>query len=226
MNDLDVIVSLTTWKGRINDKSVRQVLYRLVAQQQTQYKYKVVLVLSREEFGDNFVVPEDLQLFETTGRFEILWTYDNTRALKKLTPTMEKYPELPIITLDDDELVTEDCIEKVMQEHRRNPNVILGGSVRVAFGVTLACMIRLFPPHSLKQIPIEYFKTYFNCMQDDEWNGICARLNGTSMQQLRSQVVINYNFGDQKNAFNYIYRKFDYQSAINKFFTEHPEYNK
>lgn len=224
MNDVDVIVSLTTWKGRINDKSVRQVLYRLIAQQQTHYKYKVVLVLSREEFGDDFIVPEDLRLFETTGRFEILWTYDNTRALKKLLPTMEAYPDVPIITLDDDELVTEDCIEKVMREHEQNPNVILGGSVRVAFGVMLACMIRLFPPHCLAHIPVEYFKTYFNCMQDDEWIGLCARLKGTTMRQLRSPVVINYNFGDQTNAFNYVYRRFDYQAAMDKFLLEHPEY--
>jgi len=224
MNDLDVIVSLTTWKGRINDKSVRQVLYRLVAQQQTHYRYKVVLVLSKEEFGDNFIVPEDLDLFTSTGRFEILWTQDNTRALKKLTPTMEKYPDLPIITLDDDELVTEDCIERVMREHEQNPNVILGGSVRTIFGITIVCMIRLFPPHSLAYIPTHYFKEYFNYMQDDEWNGICARLKGTKMQQLRSNVVINYNFGSQAMAFNYVYRNFDYQTALNNFYKDHPEY--
>ena len=128
---LDCIVSLTTWKGRINDPAITKILFRLLEQQKTKYNYKVVLVLSEEEFGKNYKLPEHIQLLLNHPKFEIIWTYENTKALKKLDPTMEKYPELPIITMDDDEMVTPDCIQKIMDEHFENPNDILGGEIAV-----------------------------------------------------------------------------------------------
>ncbi len=221
---LDCIVSLTTWKGRINDPAITKILFRLLEQQKTKYNYKVVLVLSEEEFGKNYKLPEHIQLLLNHPKFEIIWTYENTKALKKLDPTMEKYPELPIITMDDDEMVTPDCIQKIMDEHFENPNDILGGEIGICHGINRPWLIRLFPAHSLKNIPTEYFKTYFNYMQDDEWNGIRAKLNNTNIRKLKSKVVLSIFYTDQKNAFNKQYNNFDFDSALKKFKTDHPEY--
>ena len=45
----DVCVSLTSWRGRIYSEIVQLVLFSLI-KQKTKYRYKVVLVLSEEEF--------------------------------------------------------------------------------------------------------------------------------------------------------------------------------
>ena len=229
MNDYELIISMTSWKGRINDPNLPLVLYRLIAQQMGNHKYKVVLVLSEEEFGKNYQVPQNIADFEKQypGKFEILWTYDNTRALKKLDPTMQKYPENYIVTMDDDELMAPWLVDYLTKEIHARPNTILGafhGKGENFNGVDFVCGVRMFPPHSLADIPTEYYKTYFNCMQDDEWNGIRAKVKGTPMAQMQYFPIVNTYFGDQTNAFGKTYEKFDYKAALNKFFTEHPEY--
>lgn len=45
----DVCVSLTSWRGRIYSEIVQLVLFSLL-KQKTKYRYKVVLVLSTDEF--------------------------------------------------------------------------------------------------------------------------------------------------------------------------------
>lgn len=223
---LDCVVSLTTWKGRITDKNLPKILFRLLEQQKTQFNYKVVLVLSEEEFGKNYILPNTLSLLLNHSRFEVLWTYENTKALKKLDPTMQKYNNVPIITMDDDELVTEDCIEKMMLEHLEHKNDILGGEVGVCHGILRPWLIRLYPPNSLKDIPTEYFKTYFNYMQDDEWIGIRAKLQGTNIRKLKSKVVTSIFITDQTNAFNKQYNKFDFDAALKRFKNDYPQYFK
>lgn len=79
---LDIIVSLTTWKRRISGGTLPRVLFRLLEQQDTSINYKVVLVLSEEEFGKDYKLPETISIWLNNPKFEILWTYENTRALK------------------------------------------------------------------------------------------------------------------------------------------------
>lgn len=132
MNDYEVILSLTTWTGRINDPMLPLVLYRLVEQQVTKHRYKVVLVLSTDEFGTDFKLPEGIQKFidRTPDKFEVLWTKENTRALKKLDPTMKKYPNNYIATMDDDELMQTWLVEYLCQEIAIRPRTILGAWCR------------------------------------------------------------------------------------------------
>lgn len=224
MKEYDVIVSLTTWKGRINDSHVYKVIFRLLKQQITQFKYKVVLVLSREEFGDDFVLPDVLQLMQQEPNFEILWTDKNTKALKKLDPTMAKYPELPIITLDDDDLVTKHAVETMMRSHKNYPDAILGticGTwhpelVRVAG-------VRLFPPHSLADLPYEDFVKYFEGLHDDEWNAIRANAKGTRSLKVVDKLIENSLYGNQSVAFRKEYNKFNFTDAYGKYKNERLE---
>lgn len=222
---LDCVVSLTTWKGRINDPKLPRVIYRLL-NQKTNYNYKVVLVLSKEEFGEDYKLPELLEFLQFDTNFEILWTDVNTRALKKLDPTMEKYPDVPIITMDDDELVSEWCVEALMTEHKETPDMILGGLCRVFNGVLNVAYIRLFPPHSLADIPTKYFKEYFQCTNDDEWNGLRAALKGTKMRQIKYRVIENMTYGDQSCAFVSVHGRFNFIEALNRFKKDHPEFVK
>lgn len=224
MEKYDVIVSLTTWKGRIDDDHVYKVIFRLLKQQETKYKYKVVLVLSREEFGDDYVLPEVLQLMQQEPNFEVLWTDKNTRALKKLDPTMKKYPDLPIITIDDDDLVTTNAIDMMMQAHDGYPDAILGticGTwhpeiVRVAG-------VRLFPPHSLAELPDADFAEYFHNLRDDEWNGIRAKVKGTRSLKISDKLIENDKYGNQDVAFRKDYNKESFNEQYKRYKADHKE---
>lgn len=172
----DVIMSLTTYKGRINDETTKKVIYSLL-RQKTSFKYKVVLVLSEEEFGIERDIPSYLKSYQDEfNHFEILWTYKNTRPLKKLDPTMEKYPDIPIITLDDDDLCKSDLVEHMMCEHIKNPFAVLGECIENTFNfIKWVAAVRLWPPHSLYQFPLEDYTEYYNGILDDNFNAMrCA----------------------------------------------------
>ena len=220
---MDCIVSLTTWKGRINETTLPKIIFRLLTQK-TKYDYKVVLVLSEEEFGKEYKLPEELSLLQNHPKFEVLWTYKNTKALKKLDPSMKKYSDLPIITLDDDDLCTKNAIETIMNFHKSNPNKIIGTICGRYNNIIRVAGLRLFPPNSLEDIPTEYFETYFKSLHDDEWNGIRAQLKGTESIKLKDRVIENSSFCNQKCAFRKEYNKFNFRSAYLKFKKEHPEY--
>ena len=124
-----IIVSLTSWKDRINELTLPKVLFRLF-RQETNIQYKVVMVLSEEEFPlKEKELPKELVLFnKTIDNFEILWTYKNTKALKKLNPTINKYPNLPIITLDDDTLLEKYVIDDLYNLNKKYPDRIITGN--------------------------------------------------------------------------------------------------
>jgi len=66
---------------------------------QTIVPQKWILVLSTEDYPDG--LPKHLKKLERRG-VEILWVEDNPYAVKKLMPVIEHYPQLGIVTLDDD----------------------------------------------------------------------------------------------------------------------------
>ena len=114
MQKYDVILSLTSWKGRIYDLSFLVVLLSML-KQKTTAKYKVVLVLSEDEFPKKEEeLPEKLlELNIICDFFEILWTKENTRAYKKYFPTRRKYPEENIVPLDDDSPLHSNFVESI-----------------------------------------------------------------------------------------------------------------
>lgn len=79
---LDCVVGLTSWRGRLYSDIVQLVLFSLL-KQKTKYRYKVVLVLSEEEFpGKEKEVPGNiLMMARNMPNLSILWTWKNTRAL-------------------------------------------------------------------------------------------------------------------------------------------------
>ena len=66
---------------------------------QTVVPQKWILVLSVEDYPNG--LPKHLKKTERRG-VEVLWVEDNPYAVKKLMPVIEHYPQLGIVTLDDD----------------------------------------------------------------------------------------------------------------------------
>lgn len=108
-NGEKAIISLTSWKARIN--TVCKTLFSLIDQCPG---FHIVLVLSEEEFPKKEdELPENLKIFIDNDLIEVLWVYKNYKAFKKWIFTAEKYPEVPIITADDDCIYTCNYAQKL-----------------------------------------------------------------------------------------------------------------
>jgi hypothetical protein len=218
-----VVVSLTSWRGRIYSEIVQLVLFSLL-KQKTKYRYKVVLVLSEEEFPRKEAeLPENIvKMAEKVEYMEILWTYRNTRALKKLDPTMAAYPDLPVITTDDDIIVKEDFVETFMDMHNRYPKDIIYAHVwnfPANPEIKISGMGRLFPPHSLYPLNDKLFDKCFYGVEDDVWNGIRVWLAGTKVRKLGSWPFVDQiPIGD--TAFYKVYTKINATDCYKRLLNE------
>ena len=65
-----------------------------------------------------------LQLLELKEKGLTIDWYHDIKSYKKLIPTLKKYPEDIIITVDDDAIYTPDLIKELYMEHTKNPQDI------------------------------------------------------------------------------------------------------
>lgn len=91
---------------------------------QTTIPQKWLLVLSEEEWP-NKILPHYLRKLESRG-IEIIWVKGNTYAVKKLVPVIERYPNLGVITFDDELIYGKYVIEKLIKSSLQNKGSIVG----------------------------------------------------------------------------------------------------
>lgn len=215
----ECVVSLTSWRGRLYSEIVQLVLFSLL-KQNTTYRYKVVLVLSSDEFPKKEAeVPKNiLALAEKVPNFELLWVKKNSRALKKLTASMDAYPDLPIITTDDDIIVKPDFVQSFMDCHKAHPRDVIYAHVWDFWenhDIKISGWGRLFPPHSLYPLDEQLFYRLFQGAEDDIWNGIRVWLAGTPVRKLgRWPFVEQIPIGN--TAFYNIYSRIDAGDAYKR----------
>ena len=95
-----LIVSFTSWKKRIQYcKHVVDLMMK-----QTTLPDKIILNLSEEEFPNKYNdLPAELIQEETHNTlFEIYWVKENTTVWKKIIPTMNRFPQALVFSIDDD----------------------------------------------------------------------------------------------------------------------------
>ncbi|AWG23697.1 glycosyltransferase [Flavobacterium faecale] len=92
--------------------------------QQTTVPKKWNLVLSEEEWP-KLILPKFLKKLEQRG-LEIIWVKSNTYAVKKLVPVLIKYPDLGIITLDDDIIYESNLIGNLVNNTYAKKGNIVG----------------------------------------------------------------------------------------------------
>lgn len=201
----DCIVSLTSWKGRINHPDLPKVLFSIIYQK-TKYNYHIVFVLSLEEFPNKEKdLPQLLLDIIDYSKIEIIWTQDNLKAYKKLYPVQKLYPNIPIMTTDDDIILNSDIVETYMNEYTKNPKNILteiGHSLNKycrSVGFTFR-MFRLFPPHSLFELDSSYFVKYFNKNDDDAYMAVLAWLKHTNIKSMRTNKAHEIQNNDYKST--------------------------
>lgn len=117
----NVIVSLTCFPGRIGTVylTVESILFQ-------KYKcYTVVLYLSKQEFPDGLSnIPNTLMRLRKRGLI-IKFVEDNLRSYKKLNYALIDYPNMPILTADDDILYPFYWLSKFADYHSSYPDDIL-----------------------------------------------------------------------------------------------------
>lgn len=224
---IDVIVSLTTYKGRIYNRKFLHCLYFLLTQNTT-YNYKVVLVLSEEEFTNKEKdLPEDLVLLsETCKNFEILWTYKNTKALKKYNPTNKAYPNTPIICLGDDTIYSRNLVQQVYTDYlkyNKHNKVCLCACINRAGEVIVPWRIRIFPPNSMLYIDEKYFANFFH-ENDDLFYGVRLWLAHTPVETIASWGNLwEGAYYGQEQTLNQVYKKFEQPKIVKEFFKACPQ---
>lgn len=80
--------------------------------------FKVVLYLSHEEFPKGLEdLPRSLIRLHKRG-VDINFTCENIRSYKKLHYALSDFPELPVITADDDVLYPSRWVNDFMESHK------------------------------------------------------------------------------------------------------------
>ena len=186
--DLDCIVSVTTWKGRINDEDTFHSLFSLI-RQKSKYKFKVVLTLSKEEFPNQYDdLPKIIKLMYNNEYIDIIWADGNYKALKKVYPIRNMY-DCPIMTTDDDIICDDGIIDKFMDIHKENPEMVLSEGGITVCGMPLTGGFRLFPKDSFLNIDPKYFKTCFENAEDDLYIAMLMQYKGTKLKYVHSGKV-------------------------------------
>jgi len=115
----ELIISFTTYNKRIHD------VYLVVESiaQQTVKPNRLILWLDENEFTLE-TIPEVLKKQVERG-LEIRFC-PNYRSYKKLIPTLQCFPSANVITIDDDILYPVDMIRRLVEEHNRFPDCVIG----------------------------------------------------------------------------------------------------
>lgn len=114
-----IIVSLTSWKNRINN--ISKVIFSIL--NQTIKPDLIELNLCKEEFFNKEKdLPNEVNLLVDNNILHINWVDKNTYTFKKFIPTLQKHygENYYLITIDDDKLYDNDYIEFLINHIKDN----------------------------------------------------------------------------------------------------------
>ena len=120
------IVSLTSHPPRINTAWMAIMsIYK-----QTLLPSRVVLNLASEDFPKGLEsLPNTLKYLHSNKGLEIVFT-ENFKVATKLIPTLKRFQQSTIITIDDDRIYNENFIKSLWEEHLLYPKDIISTSAR------------------------------------------------------------------------------------------------
>ena len=174
------IVTLTTYSKRINN--IPAVLDSIFMQ--TMSPDFVVLNLAHDEN-----IPDNIQNYIDEHPVEINRVPD-TKVYKKLIPTLHKYPNDCIITIDDDFIYPKGMIEDFMIIHEKYPHNPISGNRIVFFGRQCHC-------GCASLVKREFFGDYFDLIDDEV------------IKNCPSDDIV-YTYFTNKAGFSYIRTKDEY----------------
>ena len=219
-----IIISMTSWVKRINN--VPLVIDSIL--KNTVQPDKIVLNLSIEEFPNlENDLPDVVVKLEDDGVLEIGWQKGNTKAFKKIIPTMQKYPNDVIISIDDDFIYPIDFIQRFIKIHEKYPDSPLSGNTVGLFGAKMHCGCASLVKSKFygKYIEILFDENVAHIGTDDVFYTICAALSGYYYKYVGKEFFYNMQsvnsidgISDKCSKEN-IYRMMEYvnEKTIQKF---------
>ena len=129
-----IIISMTSWPKRI--QCVAKAFASILMTKIDKSLYHCVLVLSEEEFPNKRKdLPPELLLLIDENLVELIWIKENLKSHKKLMPTLAKYPNNPILVIDDDVYRTEEWLNAFIEDHKKHPHDIIVGAFWKKFSI-------------------------------------------------------------------------------------------
>lgn len=214
--DKKIIISLTSFPARIN--TVHQTIESLI--NQTKKADKIILWLAPEQFPNGEKdLPENLLRLKERG-LTIDW-YHDIRSYKKLIPSLRKYPNDLIVTVDDDLIFKPTMLEKLYRSYKKYPNDINSHRVtkfvyeRDKFDAIAGGKKHYRGAHYLNKLtggagtlytPQCFYKDILNedlimklaPTNDDQWFWLMAALNGRKVRVIKDkEIKLNYVAGSQ-----------------------------
>lgn len=117
--DSSLVVSLTSYAHRARH-SVQYTLYSLLKQRVR--PAHIVLWLDEKEFSKE-TLPPALKVLERNG-VEVCF-HKNLRSYKKLIPTLKRFPDKNVVTVDDDIYYSSNLVSEMLSLHRQYPDAIV-----------------------------------------------------------------------------------------------------
>ena len=225
--DHEVVVSMATHADRFYEAymAIESIM------QQTIKPNRIILNVAKEEF-EGKPIPPALRMQQKRG-LEINYCEDYW-SFKKIIPTLRRFPEAIIITVDDDCLYNPDLLENMIICYKQDPKAIWGNRIheitfndkhevksymdwnwRIAntdatsinYFITSVGGV-LYPPHSLyKDVERDDIFMSICKTNDDIWCYVMAVLEGTPIKKVHTHS----NFGE-----DYIFVEDVKDSALNK----------
>ena len=140
-NNEKAVISLTSWTARI--ATVGLTIYNL---RKMCPQCHIALTLSEQEFPHKEAdLPYDLRLMAKTGILEILWVYKNYKSLKKVLGAMSVFPNIPVISADDDCLYICNYADILYNKWLENTNSVVKYTNHIGYNGTQGPST-LYPP--------------------------------------------------------------------------------
>jgi coenzyme F420-reducing hydrogenase beta subunit len=201
-NNEKTIISLTSWKKRIH--SVHLTIKSLLEQCKDSH---IVLVLSEEEFPHKFFnLPTSL--LDLLDKIEILWVYKNYKSFKKILFTMNKYKDIPVISVDDDFIYKFDIATDLYNIWLNNKSAVIGYCDGKKTSTHPWGYATLHPPNAYEDLGLKCLDVIYQreCHHDD-WFLIALRKKlGINEIVLYDKSYNNINYFDKNTEID---RKFD-----------------
>lgn len=219
---MKAIISLTTWKKRIGT------VCNTIRSLGNHPDFPIVLVLSEDEFP-NRKIPYEL------NNVEILWVTKNVRSFKKVLYTMEKYPGIPVISVDDDAIYMDGFADYIYAMHSRYPDCVISnfpnvktGNIRLPNGYCT-----LYPPNVLTGALNVLTDQIVDTNNDDGFYGVWMAISDVSFRYLMNKNIATFIDDDVGLGRNQMYKsgnsdiriivnelkRMGVRSSVNKIFT-------
>lgn len=205
----NLIVSFTSFPDHIGD--VWKVVECL--KKQTVLPEKIILWLSDEQFPGGSGIPDTLRKQEDS-LFNIRLVKDDVRSHKKYLYVLQEYPDMTLITCDDDVFYDPRMIERLVNTSLRFPNCIISNHTHIIRHTSNGELTAyrqwssevseyesedllqvgvggvLYPPHCLHPLVIQtdVFRNVAP-LADDIWLNAMARLNHTPIVKASGNVL-------------------------------------